>query len=417
MTKTKTRELLISLAVVVVGLLAAIRFDAFEGFAAWVRRYDEWRFDELFFVPLVLVVLLLLYYWRRNEELEREVGERGRAEEEFRQQMDLYEGMLNIQSELGEGFVVLEDQRLRYANEAFCKISGYDLAELRSLSSVMELVPEEESTAILERRRRHLSGDPLRHRPTPQRRTPGRHRGRLQEAGRGRPLPDRGDHPRHHGAQAGRGEAPRGRGEVPHPRRAGPGGHLRSGRCSTQVQQSEPHDVREPPDRGADGLPAPSLRGGPRALGQALAPRGPRAGPGRGRAHRRDRRALQDGVQTGLPRRPGGVGQGRGCAGARRGGEPELLAGHPARHNRAQGGRKGAQRERAQAAHRYHQRARDAIRPRPRGHDHALGGQGVGRSGTRAGWDRRAFGFGGVRRQAGDPGGHRPGAYRRGVQR
>src|SRR5215210_2586338 len=159
MTKTKTRELLISLAVVVVGLLAAIRFDAFEGFAAWVRRYDEWRFDELFFVPLVLVVLLLLYYWRRNEELEREVGERGRAEEEFRQQMDLYEGMLNIQSELGEGFVVLEDQRLRYANEAFCKISGYDLAELRSLSSVMELVPEEESTAILERRRRHLSGD------------------------------------------------------------------------------------------------------------------------------------------------------------------------------------------------------------------------------------------------------------------
>src|SRR5215210_833848 len=159
MTKTKTRELLISLAVVVVGLLAAIRFDAFEGFAAWVRRYDEWRFDELFFVPLVLVVLLLLYYWRRNEELEREVGERGRAEEEFRQQMDLYEGMLNIQSELGEGFVVLEDQRLRYANEAFCKISGYDLAELRSLSSVMELVPEEEITAILERRRRHLSGD------------------------------------------------------------------------------------------------------------------------------------------------------------------------------------------------------------------------------------------------------------------
>ena len=159
MTKTKTRELLISLAVAVVGLLAAIRFDAFEGFAAWVRRYDEWRFDELFFVPLVLVVLLLLYYWRRNEELEREVGERGRAEEEFRQQMDLYEGMLNIQSELGEGFVVLEDQRLRYANEAFCKISGYDLAELRSLSSVMELVPEEESTAILERRRRHLSGD------------------------------------------------------------------------------------------------------------------------------------------------------------------------------------------------------------------------------------------------------------------
>jgi PAS domain S-box-containing protein len=158
MIKTKTRDLLVILTVAVVGLLTAIRFDAFESFAAWVQPYDEWQVDELFFLPILLAILLLLYYRRRRGDLEREVAERERVEEELRRQKDLYEGMLKIQSELGEGFVILEDQRVWYANEAFCKISGYSLAELKSLPGFMELVPEEERASVLEHQRRGLGG-------------------------------------------------------------------------------------------------------------------------------------------------------------------------------------------------------------------------------------------------------------------
>jgi PAS domain S-box-containing protein len=145
MIKTKTRDLLIVWAVAVVGLILSIRFDAFEGLVAWVQRYEEWQVDELFFLPIFLAILLLLYYRRRRGEL--------------RQQKDLYEGMLKIQSELGEGFVILDDQRVWYANEAFCKISGYGLAGLRSLPGFMELVPEEERASIFERQRRRLGGE------------------------------------------------------------------------------------------------------------------------------------------------------------------------------------------------------------------------------------------------------------------
>ena len=84
-------------------------------------------------------------------------GQRERAEEELRQQKNLYEGMLKAQSDLGEGFVVIEDQRILFANEAFCEISGYTLRELRAVPSFMQLLPEEEGASVMERRRRRLS--------------------------------------------------------------------------------------------------------------------------------------------------------------------------------------------------------------------------------------------------------------------
>lgn len=65
-------------------------------------------------------------------------------EEDLRQQRDLYEGVFTAQSELGEGLVVIEDERIRHANDAFCEISGYGREELRALPSFMELVAEKE---------------------------------------------------------------------------------------------------------------------------------------------------------------------------------------------------------------------------------------------------------------------------------
>ncbi len=65
--------------------------------------------------------------------------------------------MLTAQSELGEGLVVIEDERIRHANDVFCEISGYGREELRALPGFMDLVAEEDRASILERRR--LGGD------------------------------------------------------------------------------------------------------------------------------------------------------------------------------------------------------------------------------------------------------------------
>jgi PAS domain S-box-containing protein len=159
MNKTRTRDLMIAVAIGVIALLAAIYFYAFESLAAWVQRHDEWQVDALLLLPIILVTVLALYYWRKHGQLEGEVAERRRMEETLRQQRDLYEGMLTAQSELGEGLVVIEVERIRYANDAFCEISGYGAEELKALPGFMELVAEDERAQILERQRRRREGE------------------------------------------------------------------------------------------------------------------------------------------------------------------------------------------------------------------------------------------------------------------
>lgn len=80
----------------------------------------------------------------------RDITERKKVEEELRYQKDLYEGLLTAQSDLGEGLVIVEGRDIEYANEAFCRMSGYDLDGLRSLPSYMDLVHEEEREAIVQ---------------------------------------------------------------------------------------------------------------------------------------------------------------------------------------------------------------------------------------------------------------------------
>ena len=82
-----------------------------------------------------------------------DLTERRRAEKELRRQRDLYEGILDTQSQLGEGFIIVEDQSVTYANEAFCRISGYEPEELEKIPSFLQLVSEEDRADLLERRR------------------------------------------------------------------------------------------------------------------------------------------------------------------------------------------------------------------------------------------------------------------------
>jgi PAS domain S-box-containing protein len=57
---------------------------------------------------------------------------------------DRYETLLVALSEVGEGMVVVEDERCVYANPAFERLSGYSAAELAAMDSIFDLVAEED---------------------------------------------------------------------------------------------------------------------------------------------------------------------------------------------------------------------------------------------------------------------------------
>jgi PAS domain S-box-containing protein len=85
-----------------------------------------------------------------------DLTEQKRQEEELRRQRDLYEGILAAQSELGEGFVVVEGQKITYVNDALAEISGYSAEEIEDMSSFLELIHGEDKTVLLERRQRRM---------------------------------------------------------------------------------------------------------------------------------------------------------------------------------------------------------------------------------------------------------------------
>jgi PAS domain S-box-containing protein len=87
-----------------------------------------------------------------SEETEREWSE------EVRRQRDFYETLLRAQSDVGEGLLVVEGERIRYANEAFCLMSGYSPEELVALPTYLELATEDQWPMLEHRMRRRLRG-------------------------------------------------------------------------------------------------------------------------------------------------------------------------------------------------------------------------------------------------------------------
>ena len=54
--------------------------------------------------------------------------------DEVRHQRDFYDTVLEAQSDVGEGLLLVEGERIRYANKAFYQMSGYSAEELTALS-------------------------------------------------------------------------------------------------------------------------------------------------------------------------------------------------------------------------------------------------------------------------------------------
>jgi PAS domain S-box-containing protein len=77
-----------------------------------------------------------------------DVTDRAAAAEALREQRDLYEALMRAQSELGQAFVLLEGERMTYVNAAAETLTGRSAAELRALSSVLDLLPPEVQRAV-----------------------------------------------------------------------------------------------------------------------------------------------------------------------------------------------------------------------------------------------------------------------------
>src|SRR5437867_482841 len=84
---------------------------------------------------------------RQNKEIAR----LKEAEHSLNQMRAWYQAFLRAQSEIGEGFAIVDGktQRFLYVNDGICKISGYTAEELLAKPSIFEqVVPEERGPLI-----------------------------------------------------------------------------------------------------------------------------------------------------------------------------------------------------------------------------------------------------------------------------
>jgi PAS domain S-box-containing protein len=80
-----------------------------------------------------------------------DVTDRRAAEDALRDQSELYEALVDAQSDLGDLVLLVEDGRVAYANQAVSDITGYAREELMAMTSLLELVPAEERDALADR--------------------------------------------------------------------------------------------------------------------------------------------------------------------------------------------------------------------------------------------------------------------------
>jgi PAS domain S-box-containing protein len=83
-----------------------------------------------------------------------DVTDRRAAEDALTEQSELYQALVDAQSDLGDLVVLVEDGKVAYANQAVSDVTGYSHEELMAMTSLLELVPADERTALAERRGR-----------------------------------------------------------------------------------------------------------------------------------------------------------------------------------------------------------------------------------------------------------------------
>jgi len=94
---------------------------------------------------------------KMTDDLEKKIKEEREALESLRKQQDLYETLINTSSDMGEGILISEGQKIMYVNDAVCTIYGYSKEEILRFDSFMAFVAEEEKPTLLARLKKRMT--------------------------------------------------------------------------------------------------------------------------------------------------------------------------------------------------------------------------------------------------------------------
>ncbi len=83
------------------------------------------------------------------------------SESQLRDQLELYNSLIQAQSDVGEGVLVVENTRIVYANPAMSSISGYTLEEMRAFPTFLHLFDPSEHERVRLKHRKRVLGEPV----------------------------------------------------------------------------------------------------------------------------------------------------------------------------------------------------------------------------------------------------------------
>lgn len=109
-----------------------------------------------FAIGSMLLILSLGFY-----RIRRDITARTRIEETLQKQSGLYQTMLQAQSDLGEGVMVITGDKIAYINDALCELTGYSREELSDVASLMKITPPDRVELTQDRITRWNSGQDI----------------------------------------------------------------------------------------------------------------------------------------------------------------------------------------------------------------------------------------------------------------
>jgi PAS domain S-box-containing protein len=92
-------------------------------------------------------------------QAQRRLAEREQGDEAISEENAVYKAIFEAQSDLGEGFFIVDGRKIVQVNEAFTRISGYSHDELTALTSFFDMVPEDERAFLQARLAERLQGE------------------------------------------------------------------------------------------------------------------------------------------------------------------------------------------------------------------------------------------------------------------
>jgi len=141
------------------------------GFFYWVR-WQYFGFPPLLSSVLyrsALIVMTALFIGvvaaqseRRRRAASAAASRAGDLRQVALDEAGRFQSLLQNVSDLGEGFVAVgTDGRIAYANDCYCRLTGYSHDELRELPSFLDLIVPDRREELAERTRRRAAAEPL----------------------------------------------------------------------------------------------------------------------------------------------------------------------------------------------------------------------------------------------------------------